>query len=104
MENSGKFSEWVENVVGIWEKEKSLIMSNFSFSHRVFKRLVLQTRINQGLLGKELMFLLLCFYFQFYSSDTGGLPVAVQCIALPFQEELVLRVMKELEIGLKRTK
>ena len=29
-------------------------MSNFSFSHSVFKRLVLQTRKNQGLFGKEL--------------------------------------------------
>ena len=29
-------------------------MSNFSFSHSVFKRLVLQTRKNQGLFGKGL--------------------------------------------------
>ena len=36
----------------LWEKEKLLIMSNFSFSHIVFKRLVLQTRKNQGLFGK----------------------------------------------------
>ena len=27
----------------LWEKEKFLIMSNFSFSHSVFKILVLQT-------------------------------------------------------------
>ena len=31
-----------------------LVTSNFSFSHSVFKRLVLQTRKNQGLFGKEL--------------------------------------------------
>ena len=31
-----------------------LIASNFSFSHIVFKRLVLQTRKNQGLFGKGL--------------------------------------------------
>ena len=37
-----------------WEKEKFLIMRNFSFSHSVFKRLVLQTRKNQGLFGKGL--------------------------------------------------
>ena len=37
------------------EKEKLLIMSNFSFSHSVFKKLVLQTRKNQGLFGKGLM-------------------------------------------------
>ena len=38
----------------LWEKEKLLIMSNFSFTHSVFKRLVLQTCKNQGLLGKWL--------------------------------------------------
>ncbi|KAL5022196.1 hypothetical protein ScPMuIL_001351 [Solemya velum] len=27
-----------------------------------------------------------------------GLPVAVQCVGLPFTEELVLRVMKEIEV------
>ena len=31
----------------LWEKEKLLITSNFSFSHSDFKRLVLQTRKNQ---------------------------------------------------------
>ena len=38
----------------LWEKEKLLLTSNFSFSHGVFKRLLLQTRKNQGLFGKEL--------------------------------------------------
>ena len=37
-----------------WEKEKLLVMSNFSFSRSVFKGLVLQTRKNQGLFGKGL--------------------------------------------------
>ena len=37
-----------------WEKEKLLVRSNFSFSHGVFKRLVLQTRKNQGLFRKGL--------------------------------------------------
>ena len=36
------------------EKEKLLVTSNFSFSHSVFKRLVLQTHKNQGLFGKGL--------------------------------------------------
>ena len=36
----------------LWEKEKLLVSSNFSFSHSVFKRLVVQTRKNQGLFGK----------------------------------------------------
>ena len=38
----------------LWEKEKLLVTSNFSFSHSVFKRLVMQTRKNKGLFGKEL--------------------------------------------------
>ena len=37
------------------EKEKLLIRSNFSFSHRVFKRLVLQTCESKGLHGKGIM-------------------------------------------------
>ena len=38
----------------LWEKGKLLVSSNFSFSHNVFKRLILQTRKNQGLFGKRL--------------------------------------------------
>ena len=38
----------------LWEKEKLLVTSNFSFSHSVFKGLVLQTCKNQGLFGKGL--------------------------------------------------
>ena len=38
----------------LWEKETLLVMSNVSFSHDVFKRLVLQTRENVGLFGKGL--------------------------------------------------
>ena len=38
------------------EKEKLLVTSNFSFSHSVYKRLVLQTLKNQGLFGKGLRF------------------------------------------------
>ena len=36
------------------EKEKLLVTSNFSFSHSVFKRLILQTCKNQGLFVKGL--------------------------------------------------
>ena len=50
-ENGGKVSKRVENT---GEKEKLLVTSNFSFSHSVFKRLVLQTRENQSLFGKGL--------------------------------------------------
>ena len=38
----------------LWEMEKLLIMSNFSFFHSVFKRLVLHTRKHQHLFGKWL--------------------------------------------------
>ena len=38
----------------LWEKVKLLVTSNFTFSHSVFKRLVMQTRKNQGLFGKGL--------------------------------------------------
>ena len=38
----------------LWEKEKLLVMSNFSFSRNVLKKPVLQTRKNQGLFGKGL--------------------------------------------------
>ena len=50
-ENGGKFSKRVEITVG-----KGAIASHkqFSFSHCVYKRLVPQTRKNQGLFGKGL--------------------------------------------------
>ena len=38
----------------LWEKEKLLVTSNFSFSHSVFTRLVLQTCKDNGLFGKGL--------------------------------------------------
>ena len=38
----------------LWEKEILLVTSNFSFSHSVFKRLLLGTRKNKGLFGKGL--------------------------------------------------
>ena len=38
----------------VWKKEKLLIMSNFSFSQNVFKRLILQTHKNKGFFGKGL--------------------------------------------------
>ena len=37
----------------LWEKEKLLVSSNFSFSHSVFQIIVLQTCKSQGLFGKE---------------------------------------------------
>ena len=38
----------------LWEKEKLLAMSNFSFSHSIFERPVWQTGENQGLFWKGL--------------------------------------------------
>ena len=46
-----KFFKQVENTVGKGE----ILTSNFSFSHGVFNRLVLQTHENQGLFGKGLI-------------------------------------------------
>ena len=45
----------------LWDKKKLLVMSNFSFSHSVFKRLVVQTHKNKGLFGKGLKTLKCCF-------------------------------------------
>ena len=48
-DNSRKITKLVET---LWEKEKLLVTTNFSFFHSVFKRLVLQTRKNHGLFRK----------------------------------------------------
>ena len=56
-ENGSKFSKQVENTVGkgeIARFEQLLVLSNFSYFHCVFKRLVMQTRRNQSLFGKGL--------------------------------------------------
>ena len=50
-ENGRKVSKRVENTVG---KEKLLVMSNFSFSHSGFKRLVSQGRQKVSLCGNGL--------------------------------------------------
>ena len=56
-ENGRKLSKRVK---ALWEKEKLLVMSNFSFSHSVFKRLVSQGCQKMSLCGKGLMKLLDC--------------------------------------------
>ena len=56
----------------MWEKEILLVTSNFSFSHIVFKRLVLQIRKNQGLFGKRLM--PFSTVFQLYSGGQRTYP------------------------------
>ena len=54
-ENGRKISKQVKNTVGRGEIAH---YEQFSFSHSVFKRLVLQTRENQGLFGKGINLLL----------------------------------------------
>ena len=49
-ENDRKFSIWLENTVG--KGEIALVTSNFSFSHSIFKRLLLQTRETRACLAK----------------------------------------------------
>ena len=58
----------------LWDKEKLLVTSNFSFSHCVFKTLVLQTRENQGLFGKRLpvFHTILCFNDPEEKEEEGG--------------------------------
>ena len=54
------------------EKEKLLVTSNFSFSHSVFIRLVLQTRKNQGLFGKGLSKSVIILYILTLSQTSPG--------------------------------
>ena len=51
--NGRKFSK--KRLKTLWEKEKLLVTSNFSFSHSVLKRLTPQAGKNQGLFGKRLI-------------------------------------------------
>ena len=51
-EKGEKFSKRVQKAVG---KREILVKSTFSFSHSVFKRLVLQTCKSQSLFGKGLI-------------------------------------------------
>ena len=43
-----------KRVETLWEKEKLLVTSRFSFTHIVCKRLIMHTRKNKGLFGKGL--------------------------------------------------
>ena len=42
---------YLKGLKALWEKEKLVVTHNFSFSHRVFKRLELQTNKNKSLFG-----------------------------------------------------
>ena len=57
-ENGRSFAKWLENTVGKGEialNREIARHEQFSFSHSVFKGLVLQTRKNQALFGKGLI-------------------------------------------------
>ena len=58
-ENNFKFDEMEQSSPRgsktLWGKENFLITSNFSFSHSVFKRLILQTGKNQVFIWKRLI-------------------------------------------------
>ena len=58
-ENGRKLSKWVL-LKTLWEKEKLLVMSNFSFFHSVFKRLVSQGRQKVSLCGNVLSSAIAC--------------------------------------------
>ena len=53
-----------------WEKEKVLVTSNFSFSHSVFERLVLQTRKKPGLVWERVNSLISVVICSFFESGT----------------------------------
>ena len=57
-DNNFKFDEMAESFTiakkTLRDKEKLLVTSNISFSHSVFKRLIVQTLFNKGLFGKGL--------------------------------------------------
>ena len=61
--------EFTEQVKTLWDKEKLLVTSNFSFSQSVFKTLVLQTRKNQGFFGKGLIYLLTSDSYDIYCHE-----------------------------------
>ena len=80
-ENGRKLSKQLENAVGkhLWEKEKLLVPSNFSFSHSVFKRFVSQRRQKVSLCGNGLNCHLQILQVFIHPSKTGriiGSPAA----------------------------
>ena len=65
----------------MWEKEKLLVTSNFSFSHSVFKRLVQQTCKKQGLFGKVLKSLCYIIAGEGQNGSTGN-PRPVSAVSI----------------------
>ena len=69
----------------LWEKEKLLVTSNFSFSHSVFKRIKLQTRKNHGLFGRGLKCLTL---MEITGSKLPKLKIIFRCKNIKYREKL----------------
>ena len=65
----------------LWEKEELLIMSNSSFSHSVFKGLVLQTNKTQRLFGKELRDFTSGLVIWLATRQMGHSDICVNCVA-----------------------
>ena len=64
----------------LWEKEKLLVTSNFSFSHNVFKRLALLTCKNQGLFGKRLKKPTCLTYLDINTDGEGFYPITITTV------------------------
>ena len=95
----------------MWGKEKLLIMCKFSFSHCVFKRLVLQTCKNQGLFGKSVNSATNTKLNQYYTITAGNHVTQQQQQWQIFEKNPWLQVRKSsiiplindrLEFGLKQ--
>ena len=75
-----------------WEKEKLLVTSNFSLFRNVFRRLVLQTRKDQGLFGKGSR----CFQVKAFACDktiygeNDYICLQIECTSHTFWEKKML--------------
>ena len=73
-----------------------LVTSKFSFSHSVFKRLVLQTRKNQGLFGKGLRVSILWLWIiNILSTRISDIGPLVILILASFQQKMLLLLVTE---------
>ena len=66
----------------LWEMEKLLDSSNFSISHSFLKRLVVQTRKNQGLFGKGYLSLCLSHFLSHFVLLLLRLSVRLSCCSI----------------------
>ena len=72
----------------MWEKEKLLVMSNFSFSHSVFQRAVLQTRKKKNTKKQGIVWERLKFYVcqgMMLDLPHGFVNLSIKCIFMESQ-------------------